>query len=208
MLRIIAGTAGGLNLKSPPDGLRPTMDRVRAAIFSSLGDRVIGARTLDLFAGTGAMGLEALSRGAEGCVFVELRRANVHCIEENLRRTKLGSPLTPVVTLDALAWLRRRPPEAEFDIVFADPPYFDPGKQDIDFASKLLASPGLATAMTPDAILVLERNPRAPLKIPSGWEETKARRYGITEIAYLRLGAEEGESSKPQAPRKDEKDEG
>ena len=208
MLRVIAGTAGGLHLKSPPDGLRPTMDRVRAAIFSSLGERVVGARVLDLFAGTGAMGLEALSRGAAGCVFVELRRSNVRCIEENLRRTHLGGPLTPVVMLDALAWLRRRPPVAEFDLVFADPPYFDPGKQDVDHPSQLLASAGLRAALAPDALFVLERNPLAPCVVPPEWEEAKARRYGVTEIAYLRLGTEEDSSPKPQASGKDEDREG
>ena len=70
-MRVIAGTAGGLQLRVPPAGVRPTMDRVKAAIFSSLGEKVVGARVLDLFAGAGGLGIEAMSRGAASAIFVE-----------------------------------------------------------------------------------------------------------------------------------------
>lgn len=187
MLRIIAGEAGGLHLFSPPEGLRPTMDRVRAAIFSSLGERVVGARVLDLFAGTGAMGLEALSRGAQSCLFVELRKGNVRCIERNLEKTKLGQDRrTPVLLQDAIAFAEHRIPEAAFDLIFADPPYFDPGKQDLDFAGKLLASERLHRALAPEGMLVLEQSPLASAAVPEErWECVKKKRYGITEISYL-----------------------
>ena len=88
-MRVIAGTAGGLRLVVPKTGLRPTMDRVKAAIFSSLGERVVGARVLDLFAGTGALGIEALSRGAASVMLVESDRAAVAAIEQNLAQTGL-----------------------------------------------------------------------------------------------------------------------
>lgn len=186
MLRIIAGEAGGQHLHSPPDGLRPTMDRVRAAVFSSLGERVVGARVLDLFAGTGALGLEALSRGAESCLFVELRKGNVRCIERNLEKTKLGEHRrTPVLLQDAIAFAEHRVPEDSFDLIFADPPYYDPGKQDIDFASRLLASERLHRALSVDGLFVLEQNPLASAEIPERWELLKRKRYGITEISYL-----------------------
>ncbi|MGZ5018988.1 MAG: RsmD family RNA methyltransferase, partial [Chthoniobacterales bacterium] len=88
-MRVIAGSAGGIRLQVPETDVRPTMDRVKAAIFSSLGDRVVNARVLDLFAGTGALGIEALSRGAASAVFVEEKREAVLGIEQNFIRTKL-----------------------------------------------------------------------------------------------------------------------
>src|SRR5205807_2245782 len=88
-MRVIAGSAGGVRLAVPKRGVRPTMDRVKAAIFSSLGDAIVGARVLDLFAGTGALGIEALSRGASSAVFVEESRQSVEVLEKNLTKTKL-----------------------------------------------------------------------------------------------------------------------
>src|SRR5437879_12504438 len=83
-MRVIAGRAGGVRLVSPKNGVRPTMDRVKAAIFSSLGEKVIGARVLDLFAGAGGLGIEAMSRGAASAVFVESNRNAARAIERNL----------------------------------------------------------------------------------------------------------------------------
>lgn len=162
------------------------MDRVRAAIFSSLGDRVPGARCLDLFAGTGAMGLEALSRGAVSCVFVEQRRSHATCIERNLERTKLADRKnSPVLQIDALAYVERRAPAEAFDLIFADPPYFQQNNQNVDFPSILLASEKLRLALAPDGLFVLEKNPIPPCVIPPVWELRKSKRYGITEINYL-----------------------
>src|SRR5437763_17158861 len=88
-MRVIAGTAGGIQLEAPKRGVRPTMDRVKAAIFSSLADKVIGARVLDLFAGSGALGIEALSRGAATVLFVDYQRQAIDTIERNLKKAKL-----------------------------------------------------------------------------------------------------------------------
>ena len=88
-MRVIAGSAGGLALQLPKTDLRPTMDVVKGAIFSSLGDFIVGARVLDLFAGSGALGIEALSRGAASATFVENDRRAVAAIERNLEKTKL-----------------------------------------------------------------------------------------------------------------------
>ena len=92
-MRVIAGSSGGLRLYVPKTDIRPTMDRVKAAIFSSLGERVIGARVLDLFAGTGALGIEALSRGAASVMFVESDRQAIVAIERNLAQTGLSGRL-------------------------------------------------------------------------------------------------------------------
>src|SRR5437762_2544255 len=88
-MRVIAGSAGGIGLAVPKRGVRPTMDRVKASIFSSLGDALVEARVLDLFAGSGALGIEALSRGASSVVFVEQEGQSVEIIERNLAKTKL-----------------------------------------------------------------------------------------------------------------------
>ncbi|MEY2555620.1 MAG: rRNA (guanine966-N2)-methyltransferase, partial [Verrucomicrobiota bacterium] len=89
-MRVIAGRAGGIRLMSPKNGVRPTMDRVKAAIFSSLGELLIDARVLDLFAGTGALGIEALSRGANSALFIEADRQSILAVEKNLHKTKLA----------------------------------------------------------------------------------------------------------------------
>src|SRR6266705_429468 len=102
-MRVIAGRAGGVPLVSPKSGVRPTMDRVKTAIFSSLGARVIGARVLDLFAGTGALGIEALSRGAASVMFVENDRYAVSAIEHNLAQTGLSGRIRKQDVFDFLS---------------------------------------------------------------------------------------------------------
>ncbi len=111
-----------MRLGTVPEGTRPVADRAREGLFSSLGDRVPGARVLDLFAGTGALGLEALSRGADHATFVDKSYGAAAAIHDNLRRTKLGP--ADVVTSDALAFVGRTDkPTGPFDLVFVDPPY-------------------------------------------------------------------------------------
>src|SRR5712672_4043782 len=114
-MRVIAGSAGGVRLAVPKRGVRPTMDRVKAAIFSSLGDAIVGARVLDLFAGTGALGIEALSRGASSAVFVEESNAAVAMIERNLARTKLEGR---VRKQDVFAFLKSTQMPEPFRIIF------------------------------------------------------------------------------------------
>ena len=119
-MRVIAGSAGGIRLAVPKSGVRPTMDRVKAAIFSSLGEAIIGARVLDLFAGSGALGIEALSRGAASAIFVEDDRQSAEAIEKNLAKTNLQGR---VRDQDVFDFLRQRSNADKFQIIFADPPY-------------------------------------------------------------------------------------
>src|ERR687887_476879 len=135
-MRVIAGSAGGIRLAVPKHGVRPTMDRVKAAIFSSLGDAVIGARVLDLFAGSGALGIEALSRGASSVVFVEADRESAEIIEGNLAKTNLKGR---VQQQDVFDFLRHASGAEMFHIIFADPPYekTETGER---FTEKLLAN--------------------------------------------------------------------
>src|SRR5919108_5919547 len=121
-MRVIAGTYGGRTLKTPPGaGTRPTSDRVREALFSILGDRTHGARVLDLFAGSGALGLEALSRGAEHVTFVDDNRAAIGAIKANLAALNADAQVRQT---DALRFLNAaRIGGAQYDLIFLDPPY-------------------------------------------------------------------------------------
>jgi 16S rRNA (guanine966-N2)-methyltransferase len=121
-MRVIAGTAKGRRLGPVPPGVRPVSDRAREGLFASLADRVVEARCLDLFAGTGAVGIEALSRGASSCVFVDRSRAAVAAIRANLEKTGLADR-GKVVAGDVLEHLRRGARDEPVELVFVDPPY-------------------------------------------------------------------------------------
>lgn len=119
-MRIIAGKAGRIAIKVPAAVTRPTTDFVRQALFSILGERVSGARVLDLYSGSGALGLEALSRGAAQCTFVDEHRQATAVVTENLTRTKLDGG--HAVKSEAITFLKRD--LASYDLIFADPPYW------------------------------------------------------------------------------------
>jgi 16S rRNA (guanine966-N2)-methyltransferase len=119
-MRIIAGSAGRIAIKVPPAVARPTTDFVRQAVFSILGERVHHARVLDLFAGSGALGLEALSRGATSCVFVDEHRQACAVVTENLGKTRLEGGRA--VKAEVTSFLKRD--TATYDLIFADPPYW------------------------------------------------------------------------------------
>ena len=180
-MRVIAGTAGGIRLDVPKSGVRPTMDRVKAAIFSSLGEAVIGARVLDLCAGTGALGIEALSRGAASALFVEENSAAVESIERNLARTKLKGA---VRKQDVFAFLHSTHPREPFQIIFADPPY-EQTKSGGQFTPLLLQDTHLAGMLEPSGVFVLEKRPGEEMPPLDLWDVTRARRYGATEVLFL-----------------------
>jgi len=180
-MRVIAGSAGGIRLAVPKRGVRPTMDRVKAAIFSSLGDAVVGARVLDLFAGSGALGIEALSRGASSVVFVEEDRQSAEIINGNLAKTKLKGR---VRQQDVFDFVRRASGAEMFDIIFADPPY-EKTKDGERFTEKLLANEQLAQLMDADGIFVLEKQPDEALPEMKQWRLLRQKRYGATEVLFL-----------------------
>jgi len=189
-MRVIAGAAGGIRLAVPETDVRPTMDRVKAAIFSSLGDRIVNARVLDLFAGTGALGIEALSRGAASAVFVEENRAAVLAIEQNFIRTKLRGR---VRKQEVFAFLESIRVAERYDIIFADPPY-EKTKSGGEFTRLLLDDHKLAALLERDGVFVLEKRPEEKLVEPVLWKIIRAKRYGATEVLVLghaAAGAEE-----------------
>ena len=181
-MRVIAGRAGGVRLASPKSGVRPTMDRVKAAIFSSLGEMVIGARVLDLFAGTGALGIEALSRGADSALFIEEDRQSVAAIEKNLTKTQLTGR---VRQQDVFRFLTTAAAVAEkFQIVFADPPY-EKTQSGERFTEMLLASKKLNELLAPRGVFVLEKRPGEALPETKLWHVARRKEYGATEVLFL-----------------------
>ncbi len=193
-MRVIAGSAGGIRLTVPETGVRPTMDRVKAAIFSSLGDRIVGARVLDLFGGTGALGIEALSRGAVSALFVEENRAAVVAIEQNFIRTKLRGR---VKSQEVFAFLESARVTEPFDIIFADPPY-EKTKSGGEFTRLLLHNQMLADLLASDGIFVLEKRPEEQLLSPGLWTIARQKRYGATEVLLLQH-APSGSAAVPES---------
>lgn len=183
-MRIIAGTAGGIPLLSPDDETRPTTDRVRGSIYSILMPRVPNARVLDLFAGSGALGLEAVSRGARSALFLESSRDACALIRRNAEKAKLAAQVA-VRQADVFAWLKTSAARGSFDIIFADPPYRKK-PEDSDFAAALLASPVLPTLVAEDGVFVLESHAGpGMLAIPPAWRLLDERTYGAARISFL-----------------------
>jgi 16S rRNA (guanine966-N2)-methyltransferase len=179
-VRVIAGRFGGRRLQAPKGAAttRPTSDRVREAIFSMLGD-LQGTRVLDLFAGTGALGIEALSRGAGRAVFVERDGAALVALRANLRALELGEDQAEVRRGEALTALRSARAGAEtYDLVLIDPPYRRAGEMGGEL------SPALAPLLSEQARVVVECDRRALLELP--WEIERQRRYGDTTITIHR----------------------
>jgi 16S rRNA (guanine(966)-N(2))-methyltransferase RsmD len=172
-MRVIAGEWGGRRLQAPAGAAtRPTSDRVREALFSILGDRVAGARVLDLFAGSGALGIEALSRGAGSAVFVDDAPAAIKAIRANLEALSLPAD---VRRTDALRFLGAASGDgAQYDLVFLDPPY----RLADTLADRL--SEALPAVLAPGAVAVAESDRRAPLALDLPLFDE--RRYGDTLI--------------------------
>jgi 16S rRNA (guanine966-N2)-methyltransferase len=177
--RVIAGEAGGRRLAVPRGGrLRPTADRVKESLFSALGARLDGAGVLDLYAGTGALAIEALSRGASRAVLVERDRDALAAIDTNLERTGVGP--ARVLRGDVGAVVGGPPPaEAPFDVVLADPPYDLSDDAVAEVLGRLAANGWLA----PGAVVAVERPVGAGL--PPGWVSTWTRCYGDTLVLFL-----------------------
>jgi len=177
-LRIVAGTLRGSRLEVvDADGLRPTSDRIRETLFNWLTPVIDGARCLDLFAGTGALGIEAMSRGARECVFVERDRTLAKMMAENLARLKVAD--ARVVNADALGWLTIEP--SAFDIVFLDPPFstdlWTPAAQRLEDGGWLQA----------DAWIYVETPALGIPWLPANWHEHRVGQAGnVRYVLYRR----------------------
>lgn len=183
-MRVIAGEFKGQRLKVPRGRrTRPTSDQVRTACLDTLAPWLPGARFLDLFAGAGAVGIEALSRGAAECVFVETDRAALTALSENLSRLGLARRAR-VLSRDALGAVEALKREGvRFDVIFLDPPYGRP------LAHDTLARLADGALLAPSALVVVQHFTKAPLPGEIGrLAAFKHRRFGETTLTFFRAG--------------------
>jgi 16S rRNA (guanine966-N2)-methyltransferase len=182
VMRIISGTAGSVPLRVPRSLTRPTTDRVREAVFSSLAEIIPGSKVLDLFAGSGSLGLEALSRGAEDATFIDASNDSIAAIEENLKKTRLENG--KAIRRDVLAFLSTISPGI-YDLIFADPPYAR-GEKTTEQLEQFLTHEKLSSSLQGNGILILETLARSPLPETPLWKVTKEKTYGSTRVNFLR----------------------
>lgn len=175
-IRIISGRFGGRKIGAPDnDRTHPMSERIRNALFNSIGDEVEGARVLDVFAGTGSVGLEALSRGAESAVFVEKDRVAQKFLQENI--SSLGADAeAQVIRTSLYNWLKTTQKE-EFDIIFADPPYHDPQFSTVEQLFGLLK---------PNGLMVLSHPGRGEVPTKTGVVVVDNRSYGNAYLTFYR----------------------
>jgi 16S rRNA (guanine966-N2)-methyltransferase len=183
-VRIIAGRARGRRLAVPPGAVRPTKDMVREAVFSALSARnaIVDASVLDLYAGSGAYGIEAISRGAARALFVESERAAAATIEQNLATVGFDADGRVVHSRVGTFVGGPLPASGPVDLVFADPPY-DVADDEVVALLGALTTPGW---LAPDAVVVLERPTGAAIEPPTGLRATWERTFGDTLVLFLR----------------------
>ena len=187
-MRVIAGTARGVRLKTLPgaDVTRPTVDRVKEGMFSALQFLLPGARVLDLFAGSGQLGIEALSRGAASCVFIDENRAAVRVVQENLRAAGLSGQ-AQVVCSTAQGYLAAA--DGPFDILLLDPPY--------RHGTIKALLPQLGRVMAPGGVALCESEREAELPLRAGALVLKKQyRYGTVLVSRYEKEESEGESER------------
>lgn len=201
-MRIIAGQRRGHKFDGPRDqSTRPTSDLVRESVFNILGDSVEGLLVLDLFAGTGALGLEALSRGAERAIFVERNRENAALIRRNIATLRYEDRAQVVVN-DAYRWAKSFvPADSEPVVVFIDPPYAD-YEDHPERIAKLLE--GLVASLPDGSILASESSKRLDVEILPDLEAWDVRRYGGTQVAIRILGEVEDAPETPEVEGPDD----
>lgn len=176
-LRVVAGTLRGSRIDvTERDGLRPTSDRVRETLFNWLAPMIEGARCLDLFAGTGALGIEAISRGAGECTFIERDRDLARQLEATLARLKVGN--ARVVNADAMSWLSQ--PAQPFDLAFLDPPFAN--KLWAEAAARLEAKGWLAA----EASIHVESPSGSVFALPANWRLHREAQAGAVHFALYR----------------------
>lgn len=179
-MRIIAGKAKGRSLKVPKDVSRPTTDRVRESVFGQLSEFLPEARVLDLFAGSGGLGLEALSRGANSCVFVDQHRGACRVIEQNLQKTDLKNGR--VIAQDVISFLKSE--QEPYDLIFADPPYADGLK---DLAAELVALDAWRRWLSPEGYFIVERESTGEIPPADCLELVRKKDYGRSRILIYQL---------------------
>ena len=189
-MRIIGGTAAGTILKVPKGfDVRPTPDLVRQAIFNSLGERVVGAKVLEVFAGTGALSLECLSRGAVQAHCIEKSGKHAQFIRGNLEAAKFSPAQLQIRVQDAFVGIAQLAAAGEkFDVILADPPYGEKnvGRRSTSFAQRMLDDESLPQLLAENGLFILGHTKRDTLTLPNFWEETKMLKHGDTVMRFLK----------------------
>lgn len=188
-MRITGGSAARRVLKVPKGlAVRPTPDLVKQAIFNSLGGRVSGARVLELFAGTGALSLECLSRGAASAVCVEVSSRHAEILRQNVRQAGFPVSALQVRVQDVFAAIRQlADTQDRFDLILADPPYGEKnvGRRSTSWAQRLLDDARLPALLDSEGLLVLGHSKRDVLSLPPGWRERKLLKHGDSIMRFL-----------------------
>jgi len=194
-MRIIGGIAAGRLLQVPKGySVRPTPDLVRQAVFNSLGSRVPGARVLDLFSGSGAIGLECLSRGAADVVSVERSDRHAAMIRLNLADSGLSTAAHELRVQDVVAAIAQLAAAGrQFDLIIADPPFGEKNREhrSQSLSQQLLDNGTLPSLIEPEGLFVLGHTKRDTLTLPPAWEEVKVLRHGDSMMRMLRRGRAE-----------------
>ncbi len=188
-MRITGGKAARQILKVPKGlAVRPTPDLVKQAVFNSLGDRVAGSRVLELFAGTGALSLEALSRGAYSSMCVEKSARHAAVLRDNFAAAGFAPEALNVRVQDVFTAIGQLGElEARFELILADPPYGEKnvGHRSTSFAQKLLDDPRLPGLLAPGGLFVLGHTKRDTLEIPASWREEKLLKHGDSVMRFF-----------------------
>jgi 16S rRNA (guanine966-N2)-methyltransferase len=188
-MRITGGSAARRILKVPKGlAVRPTPDLVKQAVFNSLGGRVVGARVLELFAGTGALSLECLSRGAARAVCVEKSERHAAVLRHNFQTAGFPPEVLQTRVQDVFTAVAQLATAGEiFDLILADPPYGEKnaGRRSTSFAQQLLDDEHLPAVIALEGLFVLGHTKRDTLDLPSPWEEKKALRHGDSMMRFL-----------------------
>ena len=188
-MRITGGKAARRILKVPKGlAVRPTPDLVKQAVFNSLGGRVVGARVLELFAGTGALSLECLSRGAVSAVCVEKSSRHAEVLRQNFRVASFPPETMQVRVQDVFAAIAQLAAAGErFDLILADPPYGEKnvGRRSTSFAQQVLDEAKLPELLAAGGLLVLGHTKRDTLSLPDSWQEQKLLKHGDSMMRFL-----------------------
>ena len=191
-MRIIGGTAAGLLIKVPKgQDVRPTADLVRQAVFNSLGARVVGARVLELFSGSGALGLECLSRGAEAVLSVEKINRHAAMIRQNLANVHLPAENFELRVQDVFTLIGQLAAEGrEFDLILADPPFGEKniGRRSTSLSQRLLDDQRLPGLLAGGGMFVLGHTKRDTLSMPPYWREAKIMKHGDSMMRFMTKG--------------------
>ena len=178
-MRIIAGTKRGTKLfgfDTEDDGQRPTLDHVKEAIFDKIQFQVPNAMVLDLFGGTGSLGLECISRGAKEVVIVEKEKTSLEIIRKNC--AKLG--FSPIIQQGDYDLCLKRMGEKQFDLIFLDPPY------NSHYGEKALSRIVQLKRLTDDGVIVFEHHKKSKFQVPEGLEIVDEKTYGLVVVSYLK----------------------